>query len=98
MEDLNPNSNVKPSSPLNVAILGAGGIAHTMADTLVKMAQDSRYSALVQPYAVASRNALRAEQFAQQYGFPVAYGSYEDLLADPQVDLVYIATPHSLHA
>ena len=88
----------KPTSPLNVAILGAGGIAHTMASTLTLMANDPRYSWLIQPYAVASRNALRAEQFAQQYGFPVAYGSYEDLLADPQVDLVYIATPHSLHA
>lgn len=83
---------------VNVAILGAGRIAHSMADTLVRMSQDDRYSSLVAPYAVASRDAQRASQFAAQYGFPVSYGSYEELLADPNVDLVYIATPHALHA
>jgi predicted dehydrogenase len=83
---------------VNVAILGAGGIAHAMATTLVRMAGDPRYSDLVAPYAVAARDKDRASAFAKQYGFPVAYGSYEDLLADPKVDLVYIATPHSLHS
>lgn len=83
---------------VNVAILGAGGIAHTMADTLVQMAGDSRYSSLVEPYAVAARDADRASDFAQKYGFDVSYGSYDELLADPKVDLVYIATPHALHA
>ena len=83
---------------VNVAILGAGRIAHAMATTLVKMAADPRYTDLVAPYAVAARDVERAAAFAAQYGFPVSYGSYEELLADPQVDLVYIATPHSLHA
>ena len=83
---------------VNVAILGAGRIAHAMATTLVKMAADPRYANLVAPYAVAARDGERAAAFAAQYGFPVSYGSYEELLADPQVDLVYIATPHSLHA
>lgn len=83
---------------VNVAILGAGRIAHSMAQTLNLMAQDERYSQLVEPYAVASRDRVKAQQFADQYGFPRAYGSYEELIADPHVDLVYIATPHNLHA
>ncbi|KAB8288039.1 NAD-dependent oxidoreductase [Bifidobacterium ramosum] len=83
---------------VNVAILGAGRIAHHMAETLVKMATDPRYADLIAPYAVAARDGERAAAFAAQYGFPVSYGSYDELLADPDVDLVYIATPHSLHA
>lgn len=84
--------------PVKVAILGAGSIAHSMARTLVAMTGDERYCKLIEPYAVAARDMARAQEFAQQYNFSVAYGSYEDLLADPNVDLVYIATPHSLHA
>ncbi|WEV69716.1 Gfo/Idh/MocA family oxidoreductase [Bifidobacterium sp. ESL0775] len=83
---------------VNVAILGAGGIAKSMANTLVEMAGDSRYSSLIEPYAVAARDADRAADFAEKYGFDVSYGSYDELLADPKVDLVYIATPHALHA
>lgn len=83
---------------IRIAILGAGRIAQHMADTLVKMAADSRYTDLVEPYAVAARDAGRAADFATKYGFPVSYGSYEELVSDPNVDLVYIATPHNLHA
>ncbi|MDF7664246.1 Gfo/Idh/MocA family oxidoreductase [Bifidobacterium sp. ESL0763] len=83
---------------VNVAILGAGRIACKMADTLVRMAGDPRYAELVAPYAVAARDAGRAADFAHRYGFEVSYGSYDELLADPKVDLVYIATPHALHA
>ncbi|MBW3079223.1 Gfo/Idh/MocA family protein [Bifidobacterium simiiventris] len=83
---------------VKVAILGAGRIAIHMAETLVKMAADPRYAGLVEPYAVAARDGERAAAFAAKYGFPVSYGSYDELLADPDVDLVYIATPHSLHA
>ncbi len=83
---------------VNVAILGAGRIARSMADTLVKMAADPRYENLVSPYAIASRDKSHASEFAQQYGFPVSYGSYEALINDPLVDLVYIATPHNFHA
>lgn len=83
---------------INVAILGAGRIAHSMARTLVAMAADPQYAGLVAPYAVAARDGGRAAAFAAEYGFPVSYGSYDELLADPDVDLVYIATPHSLHA
>ena len=47
--------------------------------------------------AVAARDLERAESFAGTYGFRKAYGSYEALLADPDIDLVYIALPHSHH-
>ncbi|KFI84518.1 oxidoreductase domain-containing protein [Bifidobacterium reuteri DSM 23975] len=83
---------------VNVAILGAGNIAHTMADTLTKMAANEQYTNLIHPYAVAARDAARAQAFADQWHLDKAYGSYEELMEDPNVDLVYIATPHSLHA
>ncbi|MBT1182175.1 Gfo/Idh/MocA family oxidoreductase [Bifidobacterium sp. CP2] len=84
---------------VNVAILGAGSIANTMAKTLVAMASPStRYSHLIHPYAVAARDFDRAEAFRAKYGFDKAYGSYEELVEDPLVDLVYIATPHNFHA
>ena len=51
----------------------------------------------VEPYAVASRNQENAEGFACEWGFTRAYGSYEDLADDPEVQLIYIATPHSHH-
>lgn len=49
-------------------------------------------------YAVGSRTLSRAETFAAEYGAPRVYGSYEELLADEEVDVVYIANPHSHHA
>lgn len=78
----------------NVAILGAGNIARQMAKTLRLMkARGDK----VELYAVGSRDKARAEAFAQAEGFTKAYGSYEELLRDDGVDLVYIATPHSHH-
>ena len=76
---------------INIAILGAGSIANMMGVTVQKM--DT-----VTAYAVASRDLGRAQSIAHKYGFEKAYGSYEEMLSDPNVDLVYIATPHSLHA
>ena len=48
-------------------------------------------------HAVASRSYDRAKAFADKWGFQKAYGSYEEMLNDPQVELVYVATPHSHH-
>ena len=48
-------------------------------------------------YAVASRNPERAEKFARDHGFKKRYSSYEELALDPEVDIVYIASPHSVH-
>ncbi|MGN0779441.1 MAG: Gfo/Idh/MocA family protein [Aristaeellaceae bacterium] len=78
-----------------IAILGAGSIAGVMARTLQGMQAKGRPVAL---YAVASRSLDKAEAFAKQWGFEKAYGSYEDMLNDPAVELVYVATPHSHHA
>lgn len=75
---------------MNVGILGAGGIAHEMAKTICRM---EGYGL----YAVASRSLEKAVDFAGQYQIPKAYGSYEEMAADPAVDLVYVATPHSHH-
>ncbi len=76
---------------LRVGILGAGKIAGIMARTLREMEN-------VQAWAVASRERERAEEFACTYGIERAYGSYEELVEDPAVDLIYVATPHSHHA
>jgi len=48
-------------------------------------------------YAVASRSYERAADFAREFGFQKAYGSYEELAEDPDVDVIYIATPNHLH-
>src|SRR5690606_6651166 len=48
-------------------------------------------------YAVASRDYKKAESFAVKYGYHKAFGSYEEMLADEHLDLVYIATPHAFH-
>ena len=48
-------------------------------------------------YAIAGRTAEKAEAFKEKWGFEVAYGSYEELLQDPQVEAVYIALPNTLH-
>lgn len=74
----------------NVAIIGTGTIAGVMADTLKEMKH-------INCYAVAARDLQRAEAFAKKYGFKKAYGSYEEMLRDDKVDLVYISTPHSHH-
>lgn len=75
---------------MKLGILGAGGIASTMAKTVAGMKD-------VEAYAVAARDLERAQVFAQKYEVKKAYGSYEEMLADDEVELVYIATPHSHH-
>ena len=85
--------------PANVAIIGLGRIAPSMARTLKGMEEDPRYSSLVRAYAVATHDdRARAQKFADRWGFEKAYGSYDEVFDDPNVDLVYIATPHPFHA
>jgi predicted dehydrogenase len=48
-------------------------------------------------HAVASRSFEKAEAFAQQWGIPNAYGSYSELITAPDIDLIYVGTPHSHH-
>ena len=75
---------------LRVGILSTGNIAATMAGTVAQMEE-------AEVYAVASRTREKAEAFAARFGAKKAYGSYEELAADDQVDLVYVATPISEH-
>lgn len=78
----------------NVAILGAGNIATSMARTLAGMKARGQEVSL---YAIAAREQARADAFAEKWGFEKSHGSYEALVEDPKVDLIYIATPHSHH-
>ncbi|WP_114854390.1 Gfo/Idh/MocA family protein [Brachybacterium sp. YJGR34] len=71
-------------------ILATGGIAQLFTKDL--LAHGHRV------VAVGSRSAEAAAAFAESFGLPRAHGSYEDLVADPEVDIVYVATPHTLHA
>lgn len=74
----------------NIGIMGTGNIAGTMAQTISRMKN-------VRVYAVASRQQVHADVFAGKYACKKAYGSYEALVNDSKVDLIYIATPHSAH-
>ena len=71
-------------------ILGAGRIAG-------KFATDARLVPGARLAAVGSRSAEKAAQFARQNGVERAYGSYAELVADPGVDAIYVATPHPMH-
>lgn len=75
---------------LNVGIVGAGWIAEKAAITLNRLKE-------VSCYAIASRSLEKAQDFASKWGVPHAYGSYSELFDNANVDLVYVATPHSHH-
>ncbi len=77
--------------PIRWGIIGAGGIARTFAHDVPTYTQ-SRIT------AVAARDLSRAQDFAREFDVEQAYGSYEELVADPGVDAVYVATIHPLHA
>ncbi len=78
------------TSTIRWGLLAAGSIAKAFA----KGVQDSESGRL---QAVASRDAGKAAAFAEAYNIPNAHSSYEALLADPEVDAVYISTPHPFH-
>ncbi len=78
------------SKTYNWAILGCGKIARKFAGDL-KLLPNARL------YATASRSLENARDFASELGFEKAYGSYEAMVNDPEVDVIYIATPHSHH-
>lgn len=75
---------------MKVGFIGTGRIAVTLANTFAQVQG-------VELYAVGSRTLEKAEAFAKEHGFAKAYGSYAELAADAEVELVYIATPHSNH-
>ncbi|MBQ6210668.1 MAG: Gfo/Idh/MocA family oxidoreductase [Prevotella sp.] len=81
---------MKQDGIMRVGIVGAGWIAEKVAITLRGIAE-------CEGYAIASRSLEKAQAFAEEWGFAKAYGSYSELIADAEVDLVYVATPHSHH-
>ena len=81
---------MKENGILRVGIIGTGWIAEKAAITLRGLKD-------CEAYAVGSRTPEKAEAFARQWGIGKAYGSYAALMADPDVDLAYVGTPHSHH-
>jgi len=77
-------------TPLRWGILGAGSIANRFSSDVKPLADHKLL-------AVGSRDATRANTFADKYGVPNRHTRYEDLVADPEVDVVYVATPHNFH-
>ena len=75
---------------MKIGVLGVGNIAHATVPAMIGLRE-------IECYAVASRTLDKAVDYAARYGFQKAYGSYEEMLDDPEVELVYVATPHSHH-
>ena len=75
---------------MKVGIIGTGWIAEKAAITLNGLKA-------CEAYAVGSRSQDTADAFAKKWNIPRAYGSYSELIADPDVDLIYVGTPHSHH-
>ena len=75
---------------MKLGILGTGNIARTVAPAMVALPE-------IECYAVASQTPGKAESFAKDFGFQKVYGSYLELVQDPEVELIYVATPHSHH-
>ncbi|MBF2631783.1 Gfo/Idh/MocA family protein, partial [Listeria seeligeri] len=74
---------------LNWAILGPGSIAHQFAEGMQGLNREI--------YAVGARSLEKGQVFANQYGIENVYDDFDAMLADPMIDVVYIATPHSNH-
>ncbi|HYJ50591.1 MAG TPA: Gfo/Idh/MocA family oxidoreductase [Microbacterium sp.] len=75
---------------LRWGILATGGIAHAFTRDLRTAGLDVA--------AVGSRSPESGERFAAEFGIPRVHASYEDLVSDPDVDIIYVSTPHPLHA
>ena len=74
---------------LNWGILGTGWIAHEMGEALNEVNGEI--------YAVCATTLENAQKYAEKFQVTKAYGSADEMIADPNVDIVYIATPHNLH-
>jgi predicted dehydrogenase len=78
------------TEPIRWGILGTGWIAEQFVTDILASG--------ITVTAVGSRSQESADAFAEKFGIPTAHGSYEALAADPEVDVVYVATPHPMHA
>lgn len=83
-------SRVVSTKIVRWGILGPGRIAE-------KLVADFVHVPNARVVAVGSRSAERAADFARRHGIPRAHGSYQALIADPEVDVLYVATPHRQH-
>ena len=81
---------MRQNENLRVGIIGTGWIAEKAAITLAGLT-------MCEAYAVGSRSQEKADEFARKWDVKKAYGSYAELMADPDVDLVYVGIPHSHH-
>jgi len=77
---------------MNIGTCGCGTIASWISDFLTQMDNDS-----IVKYGVASRNEEKSRAFAEKYGWQKVYPGFDELIADPAVDLVYICLPNQLH-
>jgi len=75
---------------MKLGIMGASHISHTVIPALLKI--DG-----LEVAAVGARDLSRAQNVAGLFGIPKAYGSYEELLSDPELDLIYVSTSHAFH-
>lgn len=82
-------SDIFTAPQLNWAVIGCGVIANQMAQSLALAGR--------KVYGVANRTLPKAEAFAERYGAEHVYESFDELYADPNVDAVYITTPHNTH-
>ncbi|MCL3861389.1 Gfo/Idh/MocA family protein [Actinotalea sp. K2] len=80
----------RSAPPIRWGILGPGGIANTFAAAV-------NHHTRAQLVAVGSRSRDRAERFATHHGVPTTHNGYDALVRDPQVDAIYVASPHSEH-
>jgi predicted dehydrogenase len=76
---------------LRIGVLGCSG------HYALRVALPLKSSQAVEPYGIASRSLEKARLYAEKWGFSQAYGSYEELLADPKIDFVYCPLPNHLH-
>ena len=76
---------------INWGVIGTAGIAKGQTIPGMKLAVNCNL------YAIAGRDIRKAEDYQKEFGFEKAYGNYDDLLADPEVEAVYIALPNTLH-
>ena len=81
----------KVSKKIKWGIIGCGNIAHKFASDL-QLVNDAKL------VAVASRDKAKAKDFQLMHQVAKSYGNYDQLLADMDIDIVYIATPHFSHA
>lgn len=83
-------SNSAINKKVNWGIMGTGWIAD-------RFASDLQYVTNGEVVAVGSRTIENASKFAENMNIPIAYGSYEELVTDPNIDVIYIGTPHPFH-